>query len=193
VDPGGKMASGRQMDGDGRTAGAGAVLFAALFCVATLLLLSQIGGQTKFKPSGSMFAQPRFWPAVALGGMLVFGVAHLVLLWRDPVAGRRSLRWPANHMLPILSDAARVLEYALWFMTYVWVTPLMGYLPATICFMCLLIVRTGYRDKRMIGLAAVTGVAIVLLFKALLAVKIPGGAVYEMLPDAARALMIAYF
>lgn len=187
------MASGRQMEGDRRTTSTGAVLFAALFCVATLLLLSQIGGQTKFKPSGSMFAQPRFWPALGLGGMLLFGGANLVLLWRDLAAGRGSLRRPLHHMLPILSDAVRVLEYALWFMAYVWVTPLAGYLPATICFMCLLAVRTGYRNKRMIGVAALAGAAIVLLFKTLLAVKIPGGAAYEMLPDAARALMIAYF
>ena len=187
------MASGRQMERDERTAGAGVWLFALLFFAATLVLLSQIGIQTKYKPSGSLFAQPRFWPAVALGGMLFFGAGHLVSLWRARGASPAGAGGQYRHLLPVLADAARVLEFALWFMAYVWITPLAGYLASTLCFMCLLAVRAGYRDRRMIGLAGVTGAVIVLLFKTVLAVKIPGGAVYEMLPDALRALMIAYF
>ena len=187
------MASGRQMERDERTAGAGVWLFALLFFAATLVLLSQIGIQTKYKPSGSLFAQPRFWPAVALCGMLFFGAGHLVSLWRARGAGQDLAVWQRRHLLPVLADTAHVLEFALWFMAYVWVTPLAGYLASTLCFMCLLAVRAGYRDRRMIGLAGVTGAVIVLLFKTVLAVKIPGGAVYEMLPDALRTLMIAYF
>ena len=187
------MASGRHMERDERAADTGAWLFAALFCGATLLLLLQVGDQTKYKPAGSLFAQPRFWPALALGGMLLFGIGHLGSLWRGRRAGGDGLNRQGGQILPILADAARVLEFALWFMAYVWITPLTGYLPATICFMCFLAVRTGYRDWQMIGCAGVTGAVIVLLFKTMLAVKIPGGAVYEMLPESFRALMIAYF
>ena len=45
----------------------------------------------------------------------------------------------------------------------------------------------------MLGVAALTGGVIVLLFKTILSVKIPGGALYEMLPAGLRVVMMAYF
>lgn len=171
------MTSGRHHDGDG------AKLFAMAFLALTLLCLSQIGAQTKFSSSGALVAQPRFWPAVGLGGMMLFGAVHLAGLWH-----RRGVALSA-----VCGDAVRVGEFALWFMIYVWVTPLVGYLPSTMAFMLCLGARLGYRDGRMLGTAALTGGLIVLLFKTLLAVKIPGGALYEMLPAGLRAVMIAYF
>lgn len=171
------MTSGGQQDSSG------AKLFALAFLALTLLCLSQIGGQTKFSASGILFAQPRFWPAVGLGGMALFGALHLAGLRR-------------RHGLPFRSafaDALRVGEFALWFMIYVWATPMLGYLPATIVFMMSLGLRLGYRDRRMLGVAALTGGVIVLLFKTILSVKIPGGALYEILPTGLRVVMMAYF
>jgi hypothetical protein len=187
------MVSGRHRVDEEGAPGNGALMFAVLFCLVTLLLLSQIGVQTKFKPSGSLFAQPRFWPSVALAGMLVFGAAHLASLWRGRGAARHIRHRQSGQLQTILVDGVRVLEFALWFMAYVWITPLAGYLPSTLFFMCLLALRSGYRDWRLIGLAGITGAVIVLLFKTMLAVKIPGGAAYEMFPATLRALMIAYF
>lgn len=177
------------MTSDAKQDSSGARLFALAFLALTMLCLSQIGSQTKFSASGALAAQPRFWPAVGLGGMALFGALHLAGLWRR--------RGPAPDLVAdlgaVFADAARVGEFALWFMVYVWVTPLAGYLPSTIAFMLGLGIRLGYRDRRMLGIAALTGGVIVMLFKTLLAVKIPGGALYELLPAGWRAMMIAYF
>ena len=84
-------------------------------------------------------------------------------------------------------------EYFAWFMLYVYATPVIGYLAATVLFLVALTFRVGYRDKRMTIAAVATGFAIVLIFKSFLGVKIPGGAVYESLPDTLRSFMIINF
>ena len=71
--------------------------------------------------------------------------------------------------------------------------PLVGYLPVTLVFVPLLSWRMGYRDRRMLGLAVLFALAVVLVFKGFLAVRIPGGAAYEYLPDGVRSLFIQYF
>ena len=53
--------------------------------------------------------------------------------------------------------------------------------------------RAGYRGPRMLCAAALTGLSIVLIFKTTLSVKIPGGAIYEYLPDIFRNFMIVNF
>ena len=183
----------------GETTGAsrpGALLFAFVFLALSFLLLSLIGSETKFDAMwkvlekgnvfnrGKLFAQPAFWPAVGLIGMCVFGVGHLWRTWRakSPLGeGAEGLFW------------LRSLEYLLWFMAYVQTAPLIGYLPATLIFTALLAFRAGYREKRMIGYAVLTGLAVVLVFKTGLSVKIPGGAVYEYLPNTLRTFAIVNF
>ena len=78
-------------------------------------------------------------------------------------------------------------------MVYVFAVPQIGYLLATVIFVTLMALRVGYRGPRMLGIAAATGLGIVLIFKTALSVKIPGGAVYEHLPDALRNFMIVNF
>ena len=87
----------------------------------------------------------------------------------------------------------RSVEFALWFMAYVWMAARLGYLPSSIVFPALLAFRLGYRVPRKLGFAAASGVTVVVLFKSLLQVKVPGGAIYETLPDAMRAFMLTYF
>jgi len=87
----------------------------------------------------------------------------------------------------------RALEYLVWFMLYVYLTPIIGYLAATVLFLVSLTFRAGYRERRMTFAAVAVGFAIVLIFKSFLGVKIPGGAVYEPLPDALRSFMIINF
>ena len=87
----------------------------------------------------------------------------------------------------------RALEYLAWFMLYVYLTPIIGYLAATVLFLVALTLRVGYRDRRMTIIAVAVGFAIVLIFKSFLGVKIPGGAVYESLPDSLRSFMIINF
>ncbi len=163
--------------------GPGGLLFAALFLAFSLFLLSQLGAETKFSAKGKLFAQPAFWPAVGVFGMVFFGALHVITRWRADIGAElaEGAIW------------ARPLEYLVWFMAYVYAAPQIGYLAATIIFMVLMALRAGYRSAKMLIAAALTGLAIVLIFKTFLSVKIPGGAIYEALPGAIRNFMIVNF
>ena len=161
----------------------GGVLFALIFLVLAVFLLTQLPTQTKFSGSGQLFAQPRFWPGVGVVGMVGFGAVHLAGVWRTRTGGA-------------LGEAVvwlRAFEFFVWFMAYVTAVPVVGYLAATLLFTTLLALRMGYRRRTQLGLAALLGLAIVLTFKTALAVKIPGGVVYEYLPNDLRAFMILNF
>jgi len=71
--------------------------------------------------------------------------------------------------------------------------PIIGYLLATLIFMPLLVFRAGYREKRLLLLSMIIGLTIVVVFKSFLSVKIPGGMIYEYLPDAMRSFMLINF
>ena len=165
----------------------GGIIFAGLFLATAVLLLTQLGTETKFSAktiwSKKIFAQPAFWPAVGVGGMVLFGALHVALAWmkRQPGETREAVFW------------LRPLEYLIWFMAYVFAVPLIGYLLATVIFMTALAFRAGYRGPRMLCAAALTGLGIVLIFKTTLSVKIPGGAIYEYLPDTVRNFLIVNF
>lgn len=160
----------------------GGFLFAALFLALSLILLSQLGAETKFSSKGKLFAQPAFWPAVGVIGMTFFGALHLIGQWRKRGGdGAEAVIW------------LRSLEYLVWFMAYVFVVPIIGYLLATLIFTIALVIRAGFRSPRMALYAAGTGLGVVLIFKTMLSVKIPGGAIYEHLPNALRTFMIVNF
>lgn len=161
----------------------GETVFMAAFLLFSLFLLSQLTAETKFSARGKFFAQPRVWPAIGVGGMALFSALHL---WRRG-------RFPDAGALGEVGLWLRGIEYLLWFMAYVWAVPVVGYLPATLLFTCTLAWRVGYRSPRGQLAAAVTGLAVVLVFKTALSVKIPGGALYEMLPGWLRNVMILYF
>ena len=165
----------------------GGVVFAGLFLAIAVLLFSQIGSEAKFSAKAwgtkKMFAQPGFWPGLGVTGMCLFGAMHAIAAFNRR-AGKdvfEAVQW------------LRALEYLAWFMAYVWAVPIIGYLPATLIFMGALAVRAGYRNRRVILAALATGLAIVLVFKTALSVKIPGGALYEHLPDALRSIAILNF
>ncbi len=162
----------------------GQALFAIVFVVAAALLLSQLGSETKWMKGTKFFAQPRFWPAVSVIGMVVFGGLHLWKLPRRGFAQVDVKEWIIWF---------KAIEFVLWFLAYVLLVPILGYLPMTVAFMLLLTYRLGYRDRFMLSVSAAFGVAVVLVFKGFLNVKIPGGAVYEYLPGALRTFFIINF
>lgn len=162
----------------------GQLLFALGFLALSALLLAQIGQQTRWIDKTAFFAQPRFWPAVGLGAMVLMGGLHLARLpWRRMTSQDRAeaLKW------------GRAVEYALWFMAYVLFVPLIGYLPTTLIFVPALTWRMGYRRPRMMWLSLLFALAVVIMFKTLLGVKIPGGLLYEYLPGALRGFFILNF
>ena len=162
----------------------GQSIFALLFLALSILLISQLGDQTKWIKKTKFAAQPRIWPMIALTGMVFFTGLHL---WRLP--RRRILQVD-------LQEAKRwlqVVEYCVWFIAYVWVVPDLGYLISTLIFLPALAYRAGYQNKKMMTYAACIGFSIVVIFKSFLEVKIPGGAIYELFPNAMRSFFILNF
>lgn len=162
----------------------GDIVFAWMALVVSVFLLSQLVDQTTWRNGGKLFAQPRFWPAVSLGGMAFFAAFHLLgSALSDRIHGRWQEVW-----LWITS-----LEYAGWFIAYAVLVPYAGYLPSTVIFAVALALRAGYRKMSTLGIAAVSAVVIVLLFKTFLKVNLPAGLIYESLPDGLRQIMLTYF
>ncbi|MEM1274055.1 MAG: tripartite tricarboxylate transporter TctB family protein [Pseudomonadota bacterium] len=162
----------------------GDIVFAWIVLVFAVFLLSQISVQTTYRPGTALFAQPRFWPAVSLIGMAGFAVFHLL---GSALSERIEGRWQEVWLW--LSS----LEYAAWFIAYAVVVPIIGYLPATLLFAVALTFRVGYRH-RFAALAALgAAFVIVVLFKTLLQVRLPGGQLYQALPDGLRQFMLTYF
>lgn len=162
----------------------GELLFAKLFLGLALILLALIGSQTAWLPGKGLAAQPRTWPAIGLGGMALFGLLHLMgkfRVTRTPGRWREAWLW------------LRSLEYVFWYLLYVFAVPRLGYLPSTVLFCLFLTWRAGYRKKIAYLSAVLFSTSVVLLFKTLLHVRIPGGAVYEYLPSALRNFMILNF
>ncbi len=162
----------------------GDIFYAWIVLIVSALLLSQIVEQTAFKPGSKLFAQPRFWPAVSLSFMVFFAALHLM---STALSERLEGRWKEVFLW------ISALEYAGWFVAYAIIVPYAGYLFATIVFTVLLVLRAGYRSRTALVSAALSAVAIVLLFKTFLQVKLPAGRAYEVLPDGFRQFMLTYF
>ncbi len=173
-----------QTDMQTRTRSAGQVIFVVAAVAAVLILIAALPSQTVWSDRArNVASQPRFWPATALIIMLLgFGV-HLLRMKR-----RRSnaLDWiEARRWL-------EPLEYLIWFMAYVFAVPVLGFLPMSLLFALALTYRLGYRTRLGLGLAALFAVSMVVLFKGLLGVNIPGAAIYQYLPGALRSFALIY-
>ena len=162
---------------------AGEIFFVAVFFIFSAFLLSQLGEQAKFNPKGKFFAQPAVWPGIGVIGMTLFGGLHLLTRYKHRIGGA----------LGEVVTWLRAIEFVGWFMIYVYAVPVIGYLPCTIVFTVALALRMGYRKGMTLFWAGFAGLVIVVVFKSLLQVKIPGAASYEYLPDALRNIMIVYF
>ncbi len=167
----------------GRTRSAGQIVFVIAALAVSLLLLSQIGRETLWVEDAKFAAQPRFWPLVALIVMIAGFGLHLFQMRR---------RRPASVDWVEVRRWAEPLEYVGWFMAYVFTVPVAGFLPVSIVFAYALTWRLGYRKPLMLASAVAFAIALVIVFKALLGVKIPGAMVYEYLPDAFRSFFLQY-
>ena len=161
----------------------GDLIFAVVFLAMAAFLLTRLGSETTWVDGTGWYAQPRFWPAVSVIGMVVCGALHAlssVMSPRIPGRWREVAFW-------LLS-----LEFVAYFLIYVVLVPLIGYLPATILFTLFLSLRTGFSSKRMLLTATTFGAAGAIVFRAFLQVKIPAGRIYEALPDGIRAFALTY-
>lgn len=161
----------------------GDIVFAAVFFALSAFLLSQTGTQSPWKGTNNVFSQPAFWPTVSLSLMTVFAGLHLLSSGLSPrIEGRWTEVW----------QWVKGFEFAGWFLAYVWIVPILGYLPTTIVAAAFLGVRMGYRRPVHLGALVATGIAIVVIFRGLLQVRIPAGQAYDYLPDPVRILFLTY-
>ncbi|ART99766.1 tripartite tricarboxylate transporter TctB family protein [Yoonia vestfoldensis] len=162
----------------------GDIVFAWFALIVALFLLSQLWDQTAWRNGQKLIAQPRFWPAVSLGGMVFFAALHLI---GSMVSERIEGRWRE------VFTWIRAVEFALWFIAYAVIVPYIGYLLGTVGFVVLLSLRMGYRSRFILIAATLCAVLIVVVFKSLLHVSLPGGQIYEVLPGGLRQFMLTYF
>lgn len=161
----------------------GDIVFAWVFVVLSVFLLTQLDTQAPWNPKTKTFSQPAFWPTVAVISMTAFSAFHLLSSF---LSTRLDGRWKE------VWAWVRSIEYAGWLMAYVYLVPVLGYLPMTMAFAVLLGLRAGYRSVKVLGTLIILSVVIVLVFKGFLQVKIPGAAVYEYLPTAMRSFFLTY-
>ena len=161
--------------------------FGVLAWVIALFLISQLGSQTAWVDGQPLSRQPALSSIVSLYGLAFFGLCWLAFNWRAQPGW-----WRSNPFREVAAWVAS-LEYIGWFMCYVWLVPVTGYLFTTLAFCMLLAARCGYRSKRSQLAAAFIALCIVLLFKTFLAVKLPAAQIYEWLPAGLRNFMIIYF
>ena len=162
----------------------GELLFALIFFITSAFLISQLPDQVKWFKNTKITSQPALWCSIGLIGMTVFGFVHLILNIR------------LNNLTKDLKEGfiwVRSIEFALWFLLYVVLVQYIGYLFATCIIAFCLSYRVGYQKKTMLLSSVLTALSIVLVFKTFLEVKIPGGIIYEYLPDTLRNFMILNF
>ncbi len=162
----------------------GDIVFAFVFLAFSLFLVSQIGEQTVWKKGTKLFAQPAFWPSLSLISMSIFAAFHWL---GSAVSPRIEGRWGEVWLW------LRSLEYVVWFLVYVLLVPILGYLLATVVFAVGLAIRLEYRSPKWLATSALSAFIIVLVFKTFLQVKVPGGQIYELLPTALRGFMLTNF
>ncbi len=166
-----------------KTRSAGQIAFVVIVFALSVILLAQITRQTAWAEDAQFAAQPRFWPGIALITMVAgFGI-HLFRMQR---------RRPNTADWVELRRWTEPLEYMAWFMAYVFIVPVIGFLPVSIIFAVALTYRLGYRQRPIFLIAALFAVSVVVLFKGFLGVKIPGAALYELLPGGLRSFFILY-
>lgn len=161
------------------------IVFAVVSFGVALVLAALWSTETTWIDGQPWSRQPGLWPLIAVVGMLLFGAGELV------TCIARNLRKEGGSVLAELGLWARAAEYGLWFMAYVLATPWIGYLPATVIFTTALSLRLGYRG-RIVWLSPLVALGIVLLFKTFLSVRIPGGEIYELFPQAIRNFLVIY-
>jgi hypothetical protein len=162
----------------------GDLVFACGFLFVALCLAVSLPWQARFLGNKTFVSEPGFWPLIGVSLMVFFGLIHFISTWNAPRLsgrGREVLTW------------VKSAEYVVWFIAFVMVVPVVGYLPSALVFALLLCLRLGYRSAITLGAALIFAFVVVVVFKAGLGVKIPAGAAYEYLPDSIRTFFMVNF
>lgn len=158
--------------------------FLCLSCV----LLAFLPSQTRWIDGTILVKQPAFWSIVSIGIMLVFSIIALLVQKKSILQNGKDL----VHCL-LQKKSLYVIECCLYYLAYVWLVPLLGYLLSSILFMVILTWRYGFRTKTMLLSSAITAIAIVVIFKTIMQLKIPAGQIYDFLPEPIRQFFLVNF
>lgn len=158
------------------------------FLLFAVFLAATFTDQVKWFSNLTLFKQPGLWALISVGGMLATALIACVQVF----SRRKSpdVRWRADALE--FAFWVRACEYLIWFMVYVFAVPFLGYLPCTILFTTLLTLRVGHRSMRWCVRASVFAIVTVVIFRAFLQVKIPGGQIYEWLPSPLSKFLLMY-
>ncbi|MCH9780912.1 MAG: tripartite tricarboxylate transporter TctB family protein [Alphaproteobacteria bacterium] len=168
----------------GRERQPGDLVFSMFMAGVVLCLIVAFPWQTVWHSDQHFLSQPAFWPGLGIGLMGLAGLGNLYNCLRSArQPGRRQALW----------QWLRTIEFAAWFVGYVVIVPIIGYLLATIIFMLALMGRTGFRAPRELGMALVGAIVIVIVFRGFLSVNIPSGAVYDWLPEGSIRLFFQLY
>lgn len=162
------------------------IVFAVASFLVAVFLATQWSTQTSWGSGRPITRQPGLWPLIAVVGMLLFGAGELV------ACVLCNLRNGGGDALAEVWHWVKSTEYVLWCLVQVAATPYVGYFPATMIFMTVLALRLGYRG-RVVALSPLIAIGIVLLFKTFLSVRIPGGEICDIFPQALRNFLIIQF
>ncbi len=161
-------------------------LYAFISFGVSIFLLLSIPFQTTYFEGVEWFNQPRTWPSFAIFGMLVFGLLQLLYL--------RKYHDEPN-FVPFEQELrmfGRGLEMAVWFAVYIFAVGYFGYMPSTIVFSLFMTWRMGYRRSVYYIAAVLTAIMVVVIFKDLLRVNIPGGYLYNYFPESMQGFLKTY-
>ncbi|MFW2543924.1 tripartite tricarboxylate transporter TctB family protein [Primorskyibacter sp. 2E107] len=161
----------------------GDLVFAIAFVLFSLFLLWSLPTQAPWREGVKLVAQPALWPTISVVGMVFFAGFHcLGSLCSPRIHGRLAevILW------------VRAVEFGGWFVAYVLVLPVVGYLSASLILAVALSFRLGYRSARSLLSAAALAVVTVALFRGFLKVNLPAGSLYQVLPDGLRAFAQTY-
>ena len=159
-------------------------IFAICVLLIAVTLLFFADSELKWKKNVDFHRQPGFWSIIGLSGMAFFSTLELIMPpWKMEIPAYFHWKsWLFNWFGP--------LEFAAYFLIYVYLVPKLGYLPTTLLVFPLLVLRVGYRERKYLAYSWIVGIVIVVLFKTFLQVKIPGGELYSIFPDAIRNFLI---
>ena len=161
----------------------GDVVFALVFLAFSLFLLLNLKSQLVWKDGLILGKQPALWPTIAVIGMACLAFLH----WLSSALSPRIYGRFAE-----MTFWAKSCEYVLWFMAYIYGVKYYGYLPMTIVLAVVLGIRVGFRSWRSVMMLILFAVVVVVVFKSMLQVNIPGGALYDYLPGAVRSFALTY-
>ena len=158
------------------------------FLLFAVFLAATFTDQVKWFSNLVLFKQPGLWALISVSGMVVTALVACIQVFIKPKTA--GVTWRSD--VQELGFWVRACEYLVWFMVYVFAVPYLGYLPCTILFTTLLTLRVGHRSMRWCVRAILLAVVTVVIFRAFLQVKIPGGQIYEWLPSPLSKFLLMY-